>query len=116
MRAGCGPISAACRYGFRAVNEAHGHQAGDELLIGVAHRLRDAAYAGTRTAPHCAVTARLGGDDFAVPPAGRGRRGRRAPDPRPPRHLRPAVPDRRRPRHRPRHLPGIERLAFELRQ
>ncbi|WP_433052753.1 diguanylate cyclase domain-containing protein [Dactylosporangium sp. CS-033363] len=52
--------------GFRAVNETHGHQAGDELLIGVAHRLRDAAYAGTRTAPHRAITARLGGDDFAV--------------------------------------------------
>jgi diguanylate cyclase (GGDEF)-like protein len=51
---------------FRAVNDTHGHQTGDELLTAVAHRLRDAAYAETRSAPHRAVVARLGGDEFAV--------------------------------------------------
>jgi diguanylate cyclase (GGDEF)-like protein len=51
---------------FRRVNDTHGHQAGDDLLTGVAHRLRDTAYAETRTAPHRAVVARLGSDEFAV--------------------------------------------------
>ncbi|MGI5245751.1 diguanylate cyclase domain-containing protein [Dactylosporangium sp. CA-139066] len=51
---------------FKAVNDTHGHQAGDELLTAVAHRLRDAALAETRTAEHRAVVARLGGDEFAV--------------------------------------------------
>nr|BFE64886.1 hypothetical protein GCM10020063_094120 [Dactylosporangium thailandense] len=51
---------------FRTVNELHGRAVGDEVLTAVAHRLRDAAYAGTRTAPARAVVARLGGDEFAV--------------------------------------------------
>ncbi|MFI5913579.1 diguanylate cyclase domain-containing protein [Dactylosporangium sp. NPDC051541] len=51
---------------FRTVNDTHGHQAGDELLTAVAHRIRDAAYAETRTTPHRAVVARLGSDEFAV--------------------------------------------------
>ena len=45
--------------GFKDVNEALGHQAGDELLVSVAERLRRAtAGAGT--------LGRLGGDEFAV--------------------------------------------------
>ncbi|GAA3449921.1 sensor domain-containing diguanylate cyclase [Dactylosporangium matsuzakiense] len=51
---------------FRTVNDTHGHQTGDELLTAVAHRLRDAAYAETRTTPHRAVVARLGSDEFAI--------------------------------------------------
>ncbi|WP_432980700.1 diguanylate cyclase domain-containing protein [Dactylosporangium sp. CA-233914] len=51
---------------FRSVNDNHGRQAGDDLLTGVAHRLRDAALAETRTADHRALVARLGGDEFAV--------------------------------------------------
>ncbi|MEV6926743.1 diguanylate cyclase [Dactylosporangium sp. NPDC051485] len=47
---------------FKAVNDTHGHQAGDDLLTAVAHRLRDAALALDRRA----LAARLGGDEFAV--------------------------------------------------
>jgi diguanylate cyclase (GGDEF)-like protein len=45
--------------GFKDVNEALGHQAGDELLISIAQRLR-AATAGS------GILGRLGGDEFAV--------------------------------------------------
>ena len=45
--------------GFKPVNDQHGHRAGDEVLTVVAARLR--ARAGRD-----AVTARVGGDEFAV--------------------------------------------------
>ncbi|MBG0564243.1 GGDEF domain-containing protein [Actinoplanes aureus] len=44
---------------FKQVNDAHGHQAGDELLAWVGHELR-----GSISAP--AVAGRLGGDEFAL--------------------------------------------------
>lgn len=45
--------------GFKAVNDRHGHAAGDELLVLIAQRMRDAV--GTDGS-----IARLGGDEFAV--------------------------------------------------
>ena len=44
---------------FKTVNDAHGHQAGDEALLAVADLLRDAA-------PEHAVVSRLGGDEFGI--------------------------------------------------
>jgi diguanylate cyclase (GGDEF)-like protein len=45
--------------GFKAVNDTHGHAAGDALLTEVAVRLRAELHAGE-------VAARLGGDEFAL--------------------------------------------------
>ena len=44
--------------GFKAVNDGHGHAAGDALLQEVGRRLRDAAGE--------ALVARLGGDEFLL--------------------------------------------------
>ena len=44
---------------FKKVNDLHGHEAGDELLVTAARRLRE-------TCPENALCIRLGGDEFAV--------------------------------------------------
>lgn len=44
---------------FKDINDRYGHQIGDELLIAVAERLRDAVRPSD-------VVARLGGDEFAI--------------------------------------------------
>jgi diguanylate cyclase (GGDEF)-like protein len=46
--------------GFKAVNDRHGHEAGDELLVAVAGRIGQTAAAGG------AVAGRIGGDEFVV--------------------------------------------------
>lgn len=45
--------------GFKPVNDAHGHEAGDRLLAQVAHRLR-------ALASRDALVARMGGDEFVI--------------------------------------------------
>jgi diguanylate cyclase (GGDEF)-like protein/PAS domain S-box-containing protein len=43
--------------GFKAVNDSHGHNVGDELLIEVSHRMKEALREGD-------TLARIGGDEF----------------------------------------------------
>ncbi len=51
--------------GFKPVNDEHGHEAGDRVLVEIGRRLRDLA-------GDAAVVARLGGDEFAVLLTGAG--------------------------------------------
>lgn len=46
--------------GFKAINDRHGHDAGDELLVTVAERIGRVAW------QYGALAARLGGDEFVV--------------------------------------------------
>ncbi len=45
--------------GFKPINDVHGHDAGDRVLIAIAHALRDGLRSGDSVA-------RLGGDEFVV--------------------------------------------------
>jgi diguanylate cyclase (GGDEF)-like protein len=46
--------------GFKAINDRHGHEAGDELLVTVAKRIGETARG------HGAIAGRIGGDEFVV--------------------------------------------------
>jgi len=45
--------------GFKPVNDAHGHEVGDELLVAISARMKDALREGD-------TLARLGGDEFVI--------------------------------------------------
>jgi diguanylate cyclase (GGDEF)-like protein/PAS domain S-box-containing protein len=49
---------------FKLINDSLGHAAGDELLMGIAARLRSSVRAGWEN--QYSVVARLGGDEFAI--------------------------------------------------
>ncbi len=52
---------------FKAINDSLGHQAGDEILIGIAHRLAKCVRASDAVSqPAPGNVARLGGDEFVV--------------------------------------------------
>lgn len=52
---------------FKLINDSLGHAAGDELLTGIAGRLRGSVRGAARVPDHAAsVVARLGGDEFAI--------------------------------------------------
>jgi diguanylate cyclase (GGDEF)-like protein/PAS domain S-box-containing protein len=55
------PVAVLCidLDGFKAVNDLHGHPAGDELLVAVARRLRSVVRGNE-------LVARVGGDEFAI--------------------------------------------------
>jgi diguanylate cyclase (GGDEF)-like protein/PAS domain S-box-containing protein len=49
---------------FKMINDSLGHMAGDQLLIGIAQRLRDGVLADSGAAEY--TVARLSGDEFAI--------------------------------------------------
>lgn len=53
---------------FKIINDSLGHVAGDELLVGIAHRLEQTLRAGDAVARGIGATtlARIGGDEFTV--------------------------------------------------
>ena len=56
---GCVAVALVDLDGFKAVNDTHGHEAGDHVLTVLAHRLLEVTGAGD-------LVCRLGGDEFAV--------------------------------------------------
>jgi diguanylate cyclase (GGDEF)-like protein len=63
LEAGRGTRAGLCYLdldGFKAINDRHGHEAGDELLVTVARRIAETARG------HGAIAGRIGGDEFVV--------------------------------------------------
>ncbi|RYF71681.1 MAG: diguanylate cyclase, partial [Comamonadaceae bacterium] len=61
----CGPNRLVAVYlldldGFKPINDTHGHDVGDDLLVAVSHRLESSVR------HHTDVVARLGGDEFII--------------------------------------------------
>ncbi|WP_326580838.1 diguanylate cyclase [Actinacidiphila glaucinigra] len=57
---GIAEITVVRKNGFKAINDTYGHTAGGQVVITLAHRLRQWA------TDHRGVAARLGGDEFAA--------------------------------------------------
>jgi diguanylate cyclase (GGDEF)-like protein/PAS domain S-box-containing protein len=51
---------------FKVVNDSLGHAAGDQLLVGVAQRLRSSVRGQGLSSGSASTVARLGGDEFAI--------------------------------------------------
>jgi len=51
---------------FKAINDAHGHEVGDAVLVAVSNRLRHALRAEDTAGRPVGAVARLGGDEFVV--------------------------------------------------